>query len=161
MADGSLADEIEHRIREHTPSSVMSLLYDHADEIVEALRQDKRNARQARVFDWGCRAFGNDQMRSPQQRALRLIEEAIELAQSVFADKDQLHRLVDYVYSRPVGQVEAELGGVGVCLLAMAECVRVNADETEEREVARIMAKPIEHFTKRNQEKNDAGFKAG
>lgn len=97
-------------------------------------------------------------MKSVRQRALRMFEEAVELAQAAGNDPAQLHRLIDYVYARPVGTVESELGGVGVCLLALAAAANLSADETEQREVDRVMSRPIDHFSRRNQEKNDAGF---
>lgn len=124
------------------------------------IRIASRLERQRQVFEWGRLAFGEDQMRSQAQRGLRLVEEAIEVAQAAECDPAALHRLIDYVYARPVGDVEAELGGVQVCVLAMAECVGASAEECEHVEIARILEKPISHFTQRNQAKNDAGFLA-
>lgn len=119
-----------------------------------------RLARQKLIFEWGCAAFTTAQMKDPRQRGLRLMEETIEAAQAAGCDKDQLHRLVDYVYGRPVGILAKELGGVGVCTLALAECIGIDADEAEEEEITRIFSKPVDVFSQRNKEKNDAGFKA-
>lgn len=119
-----------------------------------------RNTRQATVFAWGSKAFGREQMNSPRQRGLRFMEEAIELAQALDVDLGQLHKLLDYVYGRPKGEPAKELGGVGVTMLALAQCLNLSAEHTECVEVRRILAEPIEKFTARNQDKNDAGFVA-
>lgn len=119
-----------------------------------------RGYRSALIWDWGVKAFGIDHMTSVPQRGLRLAEEAIELAQACDVKPEQLHKLIDYVYSRPVGPIKSEIGGVSVCLLALSMAVGVDADECEVEEINRVLSKPIEHFTKRNKEKNDAGFKA-
>lgn len=125
------------------------------------MRRNDRDKRQTVVYGWGLRAFGPEQMASRAQRGLRMAEEAFELAQACGCDLAQLHALADYVYSRPVGDLRAEIGGVSVTVLALAECCGVDADSAERAEVERILAKPVEHFTRRNQEKNDAGFLAG
>ena len=56
---------------------------------------------QSRLVEWGTRCFGAEHMADPKVRALRLLEEAIEFAQSVGAPDDQCRDLIDYVYSRP------------------------------------------------------------
>lgn len=117
-----------------------------------------RLSRQRIVVLWGEAAFGKPQMVNKQQRAIRLIEEAIELCQSLDVDAGAIKNVVDYVYGRPVGDPSAELGGVSVCLLALADALGVSADECEETEITRILSKPIEHFTKRNEQKNAAGL---
>lgn len=136
----------------------------HADQCAlkgEARSADAaRAARQATVYDWGVRAFGAEQMTSTAQRGIRMAEEAIELAQACGVDLAQLHKLADYVYGRPVGTIASELGGVGVTLLALAQSCGLDADECERAEVVRVTSKPVEHFAKRNAEKNDAGFRA-
>lgn len=123
------------------------------------MRTHPRDARQLKIFEWGKQAFGEINMISPQMRAIRLLEEAIEVYQAAGCDPNQAKLLVDYVFGRPSGTVTQELGGVGVCVLAMAECLGASADYLEEDECERLFSKPMEHFTKRNQAKIDAGFK--
>jgi hypothetical protein len=120
----------------------------------------ERLARQRNIAEWCMAAFGVEQATSLPQRGVRLAEEAIEAAQAAGAPIDMLHKLVDYVYSRPKGTIAQELGGVGVTALALAAAAGVSADECEAAEVARVLAKPLEHFAKRNAEKNGAGFLA-
>lgn len=119
-----------------------------------------RKWRQAQVSGWARDCFGVEEATSLPQRGLRLVEEAVEAAQACGCDLKQLRLLVTYVYSRPVGELRQEVGGVGVCLLALADAATIDADAAEADEVARVLAKPAAHFTTRNRQKNDAGFKA-
>jgi hypothetical protein len=117
-----------------------------------------RDFRQRLVAWWCATAFGVGQASSVEQRGLRLAEEAIEAAQAAGCDPAQLHKLIDYVYARPAGTMERELGGVSITTLALADAVGISADDAELAELDRVLAKPLEHFTARNQAKNDAGF---
>lgn len=117
-----------------------------------------RDQRQRQIVEWCIRAFGFDQANSPEQRGLRLAEEAIEAAQAVGCDPATLHKLIDYIYARPPGKIGQEIGGVSVTLLAYAGASGLSADDCEQLEVNRVLAKPLADFTARNKEKNDAGF---
>jgi NTP pyrophosphatase (non-canonical NTP hydrolase) len=117
-----------------------------------------RDARQKTVADWCAAAFGIDHASSLPQRGIRLVEEAIEAAQAAGCERAMVHKLVDYVFDRPAGTIAQELGGVGVTALALAQAAGLSADKCEADEVARVLAKPLEHFTARNQVKNAAGF---
>jgi hypothetical protein len=128
-------------------------------EVIRRLKAAKpRDERQEQVATWCAAAFGADHASSPEQRGVRALEEMIELYQSVDGKRDMAHRLVDYIVDRPAGTPFQELGGVGVTVLALASACGIAADEAEAAEVARVLAKPIEHFAARNQVKNDAGF---
>lgn len=117
-----------------------------------------RNRRQTQVGAWCAAAFGRDHAASIPQRGVRLAEEAIEAAQAAGCDREMIHKLVDYVFDRPAGELSQELGGVGVTALALAEAANLSADGCECAEIARVLAKPLEHFAARNKAKNDAGF---
>jgi NTP pyrophosphatase (non-canonical NTP hydrolase) len=118
----------------------------------------ERSRRQARVRDWAYLVLSADEVDSREQRAIRLAEETIELAQACEVDKDTLHKLIDYVYSRPVGEPYQEFGGVSVCILAVANALCIDADLAEEAEVSRCEAMDPERFKARNRTKNEAGF---
>jgi hypothetical protein len=117
-----------------------------------------RDFRQATVGRWCAAAFGKDHASSLPQRGIRLLEEAIEAYQATGAPAEKAHALVDYIFARPAGELPQELGGVGVTLLALAEAAGLSSDQEEAREVARVLAKPLSHFTARNEAKNAAGF---
>lgn len=117
-----------------------------------------RDKRQLRIFEWTKAAFGDVESTSVAQRGLRMLEEAIEAAQACGVDQEVADQLLRYVYGRPAGQLHQELGGVGVTVLALAAAAGLSADDEEEREVARVLAKPIKHFAERNRAKNEAGF---
>lgn len=120
-----------------------------------------RSWRQRAIAKWCALAFGKEEAESLEQRGLRLFEETVEACQACNVDLAQLHHLLDFIYLRPVGQLTQELGGIGVCLLAMAEAAGVDADACEQQEVDRVLRKPIEHFRERDQAKDDAGVLAG
>lgn len=117
-----------------------------------------RKARQNTVHAWCIAAFGQARAASPAQRGLRHAEEAIEAAQTVGVDPEQLIALVRYIYARPPGGIEREIGGSGLTLVALAAACGVDADACEVAEVRRVLSKPLEYFTARNQAKDDAGF---
>lgn len=119
-----------------------------------------RNSRQNKVAEWCIAAFGEEQMKSAPHRAIRFLEECIELFQAAGGDKEKAHKLIDYMFDRPVGSIESEFGGVGLTLLALAHCLGVSADELEVKEFKRVLSLPLEHFAKRNKEKDDAGFRS-
>jgi len=114
--------------------------------------------KQQQLVAWGVECFGEKHMADKSVRALRLLEEAIEFAQAVDAPKDQCAALVDYVYSRPTGKPEQELGGVGVTWLVAAAALGMQASDALDAEIARIAARPCSHFAARNKQKLDAGF---
>lgn len=128
--------------------------------IVPELRRLKEEPeeRQRKVSEWCKAAFGTAQQASVAQRALRMLEEAIEAYQAANCSEEMAHNLVAYVFSRPVGLLSQEIGGLRLSILALAEAAGVSADAEEFREIKRVMAKPLEHFAKRNQAKNEEGF---
>ena len=117
-----------------------------------------RDHRQAEIHAWCMAAFGDHDALFIPQRGLRLVEEAIETAQACGCDPVLLHRLIDHVYSKPVGELPQELGGLGVTMLALAAAAGVSADAAELCEVARVKSKPLSHFAGRNEAKIAAGF---
>jgi hypothetical protein len=120
--------------------------------------EPERDVRQKRVAEWCAHAFGMDHASSVPQRGIRHAEEAIESAQAAGCERKMVHNLVDYVFDRPAGKLSQEIGGSGITLLALADAAGLSADAEEARELARVLAKPLEHFAARNKAKDDAGF---
>lgn len=118
----------------------------------------ERDARQVVVADWVRRSFGEATMHAPDERAARLLEETVEFGQALGLTANVAHRVVDYVYGRPPGDPAQEAGGVGVTLLCLCEAIGISADEAEASEIARVLAKPVEHFQRRQAEKRAAGL---
>jgi len=114
--------------------------------------------RQGKVHGWCRAAFGDDHAQSVKQRGVRMAEEAIEAAQACNVDPAMLHKLIDHIYSKPVGNLPQEIGGVGVTLLALAQAATIDADAEEVREFERVLSIPLAHFAARNAAKNAAGF---
>ena len=113
--------------------------------------------RQRQILEWCKASFGEKSLALPQ-RGIHMLEEAIELAQAVGVDPAMAHKLIDFVYDRPKGSVAEELGGIGVCVAALAEAAGLDADECEVLEFERVLSKPTSHFAARNEAKNAAGF---
>ena len=117
-----------------------------------------RSLRQRRAYEWALAAFGKAQVQNERQRALRFLEEAIELYQACGGSEEQAQKLLSFVFNRPIGTIVQEVGGVGLTLLVLCEALGIDADHEEFRELSRVLQKPLAEFTARNQEKIKAGF---
>lgn len=113
--------------------------------------------RQVLVGQWVVACWG-EQVMNPHERALRVLEEAAELAQAEGVLFALAVRVLDVVFSRPPGQPEQEAGGIGVTLLAWAYCRSLSLDALIAAEIARVLAKPIAHFQTRQAEKASLGI---
>lgn len=75
----------------------------------------------------------------PVERGLRALEEMLELVQAVGVSQEQALRLVAYVYARPVGEVDQELGGAALTLSAVASAVGLDLGQCWEVELDRVL----------------------
>ncbi len=98
---------------------------------------------EVRAANWVVNRIGEDHMQ-PRERAMRLLEEAIELAQAEGISGDQARQQVAYVYGRPLGNAYQEAGGVAVCLLAWCAGRRQRFIDVTMAELERIEAKSAE-----------------
>lgn len=112
---------------------------------------------QRRIAAWAKSRFGDGTM-DRRERAIRVLEEAIELAQAEGIRRHTISALLLHVYTKPVGEPNQEAAGVGVCLLAWAEGAGENLSSLIHDEVDRIEGKSKEHFRDRHQKKVDAGI---
>lgn len=110
-----------------------------------------------RVGAWVRSRLGTAVLMDRRERAARLVEEAIELAQAEGVSEVSIRNIAKRVYSREVGEVKQEVGGVGVCLLAYCYATDLDFVALTKREVDRIEKVPME----KTQEKHDAKVKAG
>jgi NTP pyrophosphatase (non-canonical NTP hydrolase) len=118
------------------------------------------DTRQERIAEWAKAAFGEAEATDLVQRGMRLLEESIEAAQAVDMPIEMAHKLVDYVYGRPKGELGQELGGIGITLLCLAAAAGISADQCESTEAERVLSKSLEFWKERNARKNAAGLRA-
>jgi hypothetical protein len=99
---------------------------------------------QQRVQQWCVQAFGLTKANDVLERQWRFIEESLELVQSLGEmTQEDCHKLVDYVFNRPPGDPNQELGGTMVTLAAMCTPLGLDMDAEGNRELDRINAKPV------------------
>ncbi|WP_230955190.1 hypothetical protein [Burkholderia anthina] len=110
---------------------------------------------QQRVQPWMLACFGAKISADKLERNHRFFEEAGELVQACGMTREEAHALVDYTWSRPVGEPTQEVGGVMVTLAALClangldmhsagetELERINVPETVAKIRAKQAAKP-------------------
>ncbi len=98
---------------------------------------------QTRVIKWVSLIFGVHVLLNKQERSERFIEEAIELVQACGLPEERVGVLLRRVYSRPVGKVGQEIGGVCVTLAALChvqekilqDCAYVELNRIENTEL--------------------------
>lgn len=92
-----------------------------------------------KVLEWAVGVFG-PVATDRRERAVRLVEEAVEVAQAEGVPLEILERVARRCYSRPVGNVVDELGAVVLTLEALASNIGVDLEEAGDRELARVTA---------------------
>lgn len=93
---------------------------------------------QGRVDRWVIECFGMDIRNDKIERNHRFLEEALELVQSLNCSREEAHKLVDYVFDRPVGNPHQEAGGVMVTLAALCTPNNLSMEDEAEIELYRI-----------------------
>lgn len=96
---------------------------------------------QARVQPWMMACFGEEISADRLERSDRFIEEALELVQAGDYPAERAHALIEYVYGRPQGDINQEVGGVMVTLAAHCLAHGVDMHAAGETELARIWTK--------------------
>ena len=97
-----------------------------------------RQSFQDEVQAWVLQCFDKPEMRTVEERTLRFIEEALELAQAAGMGEDAAQRLVRYVWGRPTGRLRQEVGGVAVTLSALCSAAGVDLEACQREELARV-----------------------
>jgi hypothetical protein len=92
---------------------------------------------QARVYDWMLYTFSAEATKDATERCHRLLEETLELVQSLGCTASEAHQLIDYVFGRPVGEPAQELGGTQLCLAGLAHAAGLDLEVESEKELAR------------------------
>lgn len=99
---------------------------------------DKPGDFQGRVREWMLKCFGPEISADKMERNHRFLEESLELVQACGCTVSEAHQLVDYVFSRPVGQRYQEIGGVMVTCAALCDAHSYSMDDCGEIELHRI-----------------------
>ena len=97
----------------------------------------KHNDFQERVDTWLNSAFEEEKVYSITARNHRFLEEALELVQACGCSKSEAQQIVDYVYSREVGEIPQEIGGVMSTLAALGTAHYISIEHAAETELAR------------------------
>ncbi len=93
---------------------------------------------QTRVDIWAVQCFGHEIAHDKQVRNYRFLEEALELVQSCGCTKLEATQLVDYVYGRPAGETQQEVGGVMITLTTLCNAHDIDVVAESENELMRI-----------------------
>ena len=107
-------------------------------------------------LQWAIQTFGNV-AKNRDERAARLVEEAIELAQAEGVALDVIERIARHVYSKPAGDPVAELQGVALTLDACAENMGDTVQGATARELERVRSRSREEWALRHDAKVAAG----
>lgn len=106
-----------------------------------AERKPAEESLQRRVKPWMLTTFGAEIAADKVERNHRFLEEALELVQACGCVQNEAHQLVDYVYGRPQGEINQEVGGVMITLAALCLANGFDMHAAGETELARIWTK--------------------
>ena len=112
---------------------------------------------QVKVKSWVERVMGKTVARNGNERCRRFMEEAAELVQAGGMTRVEAIRMVNYVYSRPPGVMDQEVGGVCVTLSALCSAYYLNLDHCASAELERIELN-VDLIRKKHNAKADLGL---
>lgn len=87
---------------------------------------------------WAKYCFGEDLVNAKMERAYRFLEEALELGQACEVTREEAIQLVEYVYSRPVGEIPQEIGGTITTLSVLTDVYGEDLEKCSEDELNRV-----------------------
>lgn len=111
---------------------------------------------QAGVAAWMDKCFIHSLYSDMTERGDRLLEEVLELLQSKGYDRRRVGTLVDYVYSRPVGDPGQEVGGVMITLAGFCHIAGLDMANEGNTELARITQPEVMAKIRAKQEAKNA-----
>lgn len=112
-----------------------------------------------RVHVWVVTRLGVKAM-EPHERAMRMLEEALELAQAMGVTEEEAERLRANVFQKPAGEVAQELGGAAITLFACAESVGQSLLDCGKKEMDRVESLPVDRFRRRQEQNVQEGIGA-
>lgn len=108
------------------------------------------------VLEWAAKTFGPVAL-DRRERALRLLEEVLELAQTEGVEPEMARLVTERVFSRPAGDTAAELGAVVMTLEALAANLGIDPATVGQAEWQRVRALDPEWFARRHRAKIETG----
>jgi hypothetical protein len=113
--------------------------------------------RPAHWLQWARETFGEIAL-DPKERALRFVEEAIELAHALNMPASVVAAIATRVYSRPPGQLRQEMGQCQATFELLARVVGIDPDAEATAELARVKSIPKEEWDRRHAAKVALGI---
>lgn len=108
------------------------------------------------LLSWASRTFGPIAL-DPRERAMRFLEEATELAQSLGVTELQAHLIAHRVYGRPPGHPGKEFDQALSTLELLALVCNSDMEREAEAEMHRVLVVPQEEWDRRHAAKVAAG----
>lgn len=109
------------------------------------------------VGEWVATRLG-PQHTTSKERAMRLLEESIELAQAEGIEMELALKQLMHVYSRPAGNPMEEAAGAAICLYGWCEANGVRVSDLASKELERIESLPDEKIQSSLKRKAEAGL---
>lgn len=123
--------------------------------LIQALRQPVRPLaapwrpmRQRQLADWAAAVFPG-RRRKTEERAARLVQEALALGHAAGLSQEKLQALAASSASGPAPDLEAAAGALGVALLNFCETAGIDADQAECRHINWLLSTPYALFNSR------------
>lgn len=113
--------------------------------------------RPAAALKWAAEMFGEIAL-EPRERAMRFVEEAVELVHAMGLDATTLQNISTRVYGRNHGYIPREIGQAQMTLEALAEAIGQNAQREAADEFKRVQAIPKSEWSRRHLAKVDIGI---
>ena len=111
------------------------------DPCVLVAIESNKTTFQHKAVEWAEECIGPVEKMDISNRSHRFIEEALELVQSAGVTREDVLKLVDYVFARPIGPVAQEVGGTMVGLAILCERLSIDMNQSADDEVKRNWSK--------------------
>jgi NTP pyrophosphatase (non-canonical NTP hydrolase) len=116
--------------------------------------------RHIQMLGWAVITFGSIAA-EPHERALRFVEEAIELAHAAGLSGAEMTAIIGRVWARPPGDIEKEMAQAAMTLGIMSATAGINLRAVENAEFDRVQTIPKEEWQRRHAAKVDLGIALG
>lgn len=132
--------EFPFKVYDDTGEQLLGVFYkrEFAETFADAMNIDSVKRFQADVKEWMFECFGEEITYDHVERNHRYIEESIEVAQAFGCTEEEVMQLVRYVFNRPTGEKEQEVGGALVTLAALCIASNIDMFNCGDTELARI-----------------------